>query len=144
MLGTMNSKVYTFEISPAVLVRTLGEARRAVAVARRLGCPVLLLTEPGAQAWHGPGYLLEMMRGAGAALALLDCGKDAGTAMLALRLGWRHLHLRGEPDIVARVAAMAAASGAQFHAGLPPALDLAAAWPVDEALEAWLTAHGPN
>ena len=77
-------------------------------------------------------------------MALIDCGRDAGTAMLALRLGWRHLHLQGTPDIVARVAAMASACGTRFHAGLPQALDLAAAWPVDEALEAWLAAHRPN
>lgn len=143
MLGTMNSKVNTFE-SPAVIVRTLAEARRAVAVAQRLGRPVVLLTEPGAQAWHGPGYLLEMVRQAGARHAVIDCGGDAGTAMLALRVGWRDLHLSGTADIVSRIAAMVGLAGGRFHAALPPALDLSAVGPVDEPLEQWLAGHGSN
>jgi len=145
MLGNMNSKVHTCQSLPAaVLVRTLEQARRGIAAADRLGGEVVLLTEPGAQAWHGPGYLLEMMTQAGALRAILDCGQDAGTAMLALRLGWSEIHLRGDPDRVGRIAAMTMAAGARFHACLPPALDLASAWPVDEALDRWLAAHGSN
>lgn len=145
MLGTMNNTVNTFELlPPAVLVRTLAEARRVIAAARGCGRAVLLLTEPGAQAWHGPGYLLEMMNEAGADRALLDCGGDAGTAMLALRLGWRDLHMRGSADSVARVAAMARAAGCRFHGDLPPAFDLSACGPVDEPLLEWLATHGSN
>jgi hypothetical protein len=141
----MNRQQKTFQsLPPAVLVRTLAEARRATAAAQRHECPVLLLTEPGAQARLGPGYLLEMVHQAGAARALLDCGGDAGTAMLALRLGWRDLHLGGAADTVARVAAMAEAAGCCFHANLPAAFDLSACGPVDEPLVEWLALHGSN
>ncbi len=131
-------------LPPAILVETLAQAGRAMAVARRLQRAVLLLTAPGAQASLGPAYLLEMMRQAGADRALIDCGQDAGTALLALRLGWRDLYLAGPQDTAARVAAIAKASGATFHDRLPPAFDLAACPPVDEPLVQWLTAHGSN
>lgn len=145
MLAAMNSKENTFETEPpAVTVRTLEQARRTVAAARGRGCAVLLLTEPGAHAWHGPGYLKAMMDQAGAARAVIDCGDDAGAAMLALRLGWRELHMTGPADTVARIAAMTAAAGARFHARLPESLDLGALGPVDEPLERWLAAAGSN
>jgi len=144
MLDPENKQVNDLQIlPPTVLVRTLEDARRVVAAARRLDRPVLLLTEPGAQAWHGPAYLIEMVRQAGATRAVIDCEEDAGTAMLALRVGWSELHLRGNPDTVARVAAMAAAGGGRLHPRLPAALDLATA-PVDEPLEHWLRRGGPN
>ena len=141
----MDSKEQTFETTPpAVLVRDRAEARRAVAAGRRLVRPLLLVTEPGAQGWLGPAYLLEMVRQAGAARALIDCGPDAGTAMLALRVGWKELHLTGSPANVVRLAEMTVAVGGRFHAALPEAFDLAAAGPVDEPLERWLGATGSN
>ena len=145
MLATTNNKANTFQIDPlAVTVRDLPGARRTVDAARRLGCAVLLLTEPGAHAWHGPGYLKAMLEQAGAARAVLDCGDDAGAAMLALRLGWRELHMTGPADTVARIVAMTAAAGSRFHAQLPESLDLGALGPVDEPLERWLVAAGSN
>lgn len=134
--------------APAVVVRDPAEARQVVEVARRLGRPVLLLTEPGAHVWLGPPYLLEMMRQAGAdgdAIgALIDCGRDAGSAMQALRVGWRELHMTGNPDTVRRVAEMTAAAGGRFHECLPAALTLDGSVPVDERLERWLTADRSN
>ncbi len=109
-------------LTPRV-VETLEEARAAVVQARRCDREILLVTGPGACARLGPGYLLEMMRQAGAdtpcARALIDCGGDAGYAMLALRLGWRDIHLNGEPSIVARIADMTRACGGTFHHELP-------------------------
>ena len=141
----MNSKVNAFHsMPPAVVVCTLDQARAVVAAARRLRAEIVLLTEPGAQAWHGPGYLLEMMAQAGAPRAILDCGRDAGAAMLALRLGWRDLHLGMERDAAARIVSMTHACGARFHAVLPPALALRPGRPVDEPLAEWLAAHGSN
>ncbi|MDA0218474.1 MAG: hypothetical protein O3B22_02655 [Proteobacteria bacterium] len=145
MLGIMNSQVNTFHsMPPAVVVCTLEQACAVVAAARRLRAEVILLTEPGAHAWHGPGYLLEMMVQAGAPRAILDCGRDAGTAMLALRLGWRELHLGMERDGTARIVSMTCACGGRFHAVLPPALALHPGRPVDEPLAQWLAAHGSN
>ena len=109
-------------LTPRV-VETLEEARTAVVDARQCGQEILLVTAPGACARLGPGYLLEMMRQAGAGTpsvrALIDCGPDAGYAMLALRLGWRDIHLKGEPSIVARIADMTKACGGTFHHELP-------------------------
>ena len=123
-------------------MRDLAEARAVVAAARRLGRPVTLVNEPGAHAWLGPGYLLEMVRQAGAdgrdAVAALDCGEDAGFAMLALRVGWRDLHLAGNADAVVRVSAMTGRAGGRFHAVLPDALTLAPGESADEALARWL------
>ena len=113
-------------LTPRV-VETLEEARTAVVDARQCGQEILLVTAPGACARLGPGYLLEMMRQAGAGTpsvrALIDSSPssawpqaDAGckckSAMLALRLGWRDIHLKGEPSIVARIAATAGGSQA--------------------------------
>ncbi len=109
-------------LTPRV-VETLEEARTAVAEARQCGREILLVTAPGACARLGPGYLLEMVRQAGAGTpsvhALIDCGPDAGYAMLALRLGWRDIHFKGEPSIVARIADMTRACGGTFHDELP-------------------------
>lgn len=109
-------------LTPRV-VETLEEARTAVAEARRCDREILLVTAPGACARLGPGYLLEMVRQAGAGTpfvhALIDCGPDAGYAMLALRLGWRDIHFKGEPSIVTRIADMTRACGGTFHHELP-------------------------
>ena len=64
-----------------------------------------------------------MVRQAGAdgrlVRALIDCGPDAGYAMLALRLGWREVHVTGEPSAVAGIEDMTLASGGVFHRELP-------------------------
>ena len=125
--------------APAILVATAQQARHASATAAGMGMTALLVTAPEACARLGPGYLLEAIRQAGSPPALLDCGSDPGWAMLALRLGWRDLHLAGPPHALAPIAAMAAARGARFHAALPAAFDLAA----DPAgLAPWLARHG--
>ena len=109
-------------LTPRV-VETLEEARAAVEDAQRHDREILLVTAPGACARLGPAYLLEMVRQAGAGTpsvhALIDCGPDAGYAMLALRLGWRDIHLKGEPSIVARIADMTRTCGGTFHDELP-------------------------
>lgn len=145
MLTAMNSKEKTFEKDlPAVTVRTLDEARRVVAAARRLDRPVLLLTEAGAEAWHGPGYLKAMMDHAGAVRAVLDCGDDPATAMLAIRLGWSEIHMTGPTETVERIAGMIVAVGGRFLDRLPESLDVGALGPVDEALERWIARFGEN
>ena len=128
----------------AVRVRDLTEARRVLDLAAALGLEPLLVTERGAHAFLGPAYLLEMMRQAGARRALIDCGRDAGSAMLALRLGWRDLHLDGEPDTVRRLAQMTAAAGGRFHARLPPAFEPDAGRSADDRLRAWLQGRASN
>ena len=109
------------------VVTCLDEARRVVDEARQRGLAILLVTEPGACARTGPGYLFEMMRQAGAdgdrVRMLIDCGPDPGYAMLALRLGWREIHVTGEPPAVASIADMTRSLGGTFHHELPAARD---------------------
>ena len=109
------------------MVETLDEALVVVDEARKRNHPILLVTEPGACARLGPGYLFEMMRQAGAGCKqvrmLIDCGPDPGYAMLALRLGWREIHLEAEPSIVARIADMTRSLGGTFHHELPETRD---------------------
>ncbi|MBC6440475.1 MAG: hypothetical protein GDA49_08745 [Rhodospirillales bacterium] len=113
-----------------------------------MGRPILLVTAPEACARLGPAYLLAMMRQAGAdgdiVAALIDCGPDAGYAMLALRVGWRDLHLTGSADTLDRVAAMAEAVGGTLHRSLPEAFDLSTGGPVDQRLERWLAESSGN
>jgi hypothetical protein len=144
----MNKKATTFETAAAVTVTSLAEAKTVIAVAQRLGRPLILLTEPGACARVGPGYLLEMMRQAGCddetLCAVLDCGEDAGYAMLALRLGWKDLHLTGDPDTIERIRQMIQAAGGRFHADLPPSLAAANGAAVDQRLEQAFSGDASN
>lgn len=130
------------------MIANLTEARAVVAVARRHRQQLLLLTEPGACARVGPGYLLEMTRQAGCegetVRALLDCGEDAGYAMLALRLGWTELHLTGDPNTIDSIAQMTHAVGGRFHADLPKSLTSAGGVAVDQSLDAMLARAASN
>ncbi|MBN34687.1 MAG: hypothetical protein CMM46_07900 [Rhodospirillaceae bacterium] len=118
-----------------VTVRDAAEARAVTEIAARLDVAVLLVTEPDASGRYGPAYLLEMMRqaglGDGCVHALIDCGDSAGQAMLALRLGWKDVHMTGPPDTTRRIAEMAESVGARFHQNRPACLQ----GPVDQSLE---------
>jgi hypothetical protein len=134
----MNKKVNAFKIDDLVtVVSSCDEARAAVTAAQLQGQTLLLVTEPDACASLGPGYLLEMVRQAGldgaTAKALIDCGSDAGYAMLALRLGWKDVHLSGTPETVDRVAQMTEAAGGRFHVDLPSNLEKPAGLAVDQS-----------
>ena len=115
------------ETTAAFVVETLDEARAVVDEAKERNHSILLVTEPGACARLGPGYLFEMMRQAGAdgerVRMLIDCGPDPGYAMLALRLGWREIHFKAEPSIVTRIADMTQSLGGIFHHELPETRD---------------------
>lgn len=115
------------ETTTVFVVETLDEARAVVGEARERNLPIMLVTGPGACARLGPGYLFEMMRQAGAegeqVRMLIDCGPDPGYAMLALRLGWREIHFKAEPSIVARIADMTQSLGGTFHHQLPGSRD---------------------
>ena len=119
----MNKKANSFFKQRCVVVTSLDEARAAVASARHARVPTLLITEPGACARLGPAFLLEMVHQAGIdddnIRALINCGPDAGYAMLALRVGWKDLHVTGRADTVRRIAEMTESAGGRFHSTLP-------------------------
>lgn len=101
------------------------EAQAAVLSHAEEAGPLWLLTPPDAAAQGGPAYYREIIKsvqaeGAGTDVeGVLDCGDDAALAHFALGLGWRHLVLRGSAAMRARIAAIAAESGAQIHARAP-------------------------
>jgi hypothetical protein len=110
------------ELSQAVVVHGLSDARAALAVGR----PVTLLSAPGAALYAGCLWWRELLAAAGyEGVALLDCGAAPGRAVEALRLGLRGIVLEAPPAAFDVVAKLAAAQGAVLLAVAPPALDLA-------------------
>ena len=148
-LTHMNRKAQAFQKDiPAVLVCDLAEVRHVTVMVKRIAKPVLLVTETEACARLGPGFLLAMTGGDGQrpdlVRALIDCGSDAGYAMLALRLGWREIHVTGAPESVVRIGEMTEAAGGRFHAILPVTFNFAESGPVDQRLEDWLIGDASN
>lgn len=122
------------EISPAVIIHSLQDARRAL----EPGLPVTLLSAPGAALYAGCLWwqkLLEQAEFTGT--ALLDCADAPGRALEALKLGLAGIVLHCPPTAFAVVAEIAAAQGAILLPHAPPALDLGQ-YGADRRLEAWL------
>lgn len=122
------------EISPAVIVHSLGHARSAL----EPGLPVTLLSAPGAALYAGCLWwqnLLEQAEFKGT--ALLDCVDAPGRALEALRLGLGGIVLHCPPAAFAVVAEIAAAQGAILLPTAPPALDLGQ-YGANRRLAAWL------
>lgn len=120
-------------MSTAFVFHSRQHAAAALSAASRTARGVTLLTPPGAARHGGPEYLLAMIRSARPgideveATAVIDCGDDAGTAMRALRCGWRNLALRARPEVVEKVSDMALQLGGVVRRDLPSALDLLSA-----------------
>jgi len=116
---------------PVIVVHTQAQAVAALAAAARAGRPVVLASPPGAAAAMGAGLFGAIVAAARAAhpearsLAVLDCGDRAGDAMGALREGIEAVCFRGAADVAAKLAEMAAGSGARVVAELAVSLDLA-------------------
>ena len=132
-------------MSGAVIVHTLDHARAAMAAADELGVAVTLLSPPAAAAYLGAAVFRHMIAEAARGRpgleyrAVLDCGGDAGLALGALREGIRVVRLDAADDVRAKVADIAAQSGAALDEDTGPALDLAALDDPGEALKAWLS-----
>ena len=113
----------------AIIVHGVDDALAAVAAARSLGAPLVLISAPGAAAYAGPGWFLEIVgqaRAAGPGLAvsgLLDCADEAGHAMAALRAGAKAIVFTGGDVIAEKLTAIAAATAATVHRARPPAFD---------------------
>ena len=125
-------------LPPAVVIHGLAHARLAL----RTGCPVTLLSAPGAPAYAGCAWWRAVIAAARAEFPtldppdVLDCADAPGRALEALSLGCSIVVLRPGPAF-ADIAARAMAQGASVLAEPPPSLDLGdrnAAW----RLEAWL------
>jgi hypothetical protein len=110
---------------PIILFHDLDHAHAAVDAAAGLKIPITLQSAPGAAAYAGVGFLKAVVDEAGVSDAVIDCGTDAGTAMAALRAGWKRLVFSGDQAMAVKLADM----GAQMDAIVTgdtgaPALDL--------------------
>ena len=123
-----------------VRVHGLADARVALAAAADLGrTAVLVGSAAGGALWFR--RLVEAARAevpAAEVVAVLDCADRAGGAQGALAAGVRHVLFTGREDVAARLADIAAQSGAAVLTDLPDALDLRGARDPHAACRAWM------
>ena len=106
-------------------------ALAALQAARQFPCRLTLLSAPNAASFLGPAWWATLMAAlqpqmtAADARDLLDCGRSAGRAMEALRIGLRRLVLTPDCQQFEAVLARAAALDADLARQRPEALDLA-------------------
>ncbi len=98
-----------------------GHVVAALAAAAETGASVILVTPPNGATSAGPEIFLEMVRAAreevpqGLSRVVVDCGADAGTAMRALRCGWRDLLFTGSPATSRKIEEMTNALDGRFE-----------------------------
>ena len=128
----------------AIIVRDLDEARVAFGAAAELGVPLAVISAPGAALYQGVGYFAALIEAARAefptvaATAILDCGDAPGLALAAFRHGVAAVRVEAPPKARARIADIAAQSGAALVTGRLATLDLAGRREPHEACLAWL------
>ncbi len=130
-----------------VRVWGLPDARAALEAAISLGAPALLLVGDAAGGALWFVRMIEEIRleCAGVDLiAVLDCADRAGDAQGALAAGVRHLLFSGAPEVAARLADIAARSGAVVLTALPPALDPRSLRNPSAGRRAWLAGGYPQ
>ena len=131
-----------------VIVHHLDHVRAALAAADALGTPVIVRSAPAAAAYGGAGWFRALVAAARvqypgvAVTAVLDCGRDPGLALAALREGIPVVRLGGNRAARARVAEIAAAHGAALDSSRAHALDLLDLADPLAACRAWLAAAG--
>ena len=129
-------------LPPAIIAGDAAE----IAAAAAPGLPVTILSPPGFACYGGALLWQTLLAGAGwTGAALLDCADAPGRAADALRVAWPcapfGIVLRTEPEIAARIAAMARETDVLFLEAAPPALDLSQRG-ARRRLAAWLAGTG--
>ena len=119
--------------APVIAVHVLAHAVAALTAAAEIGRPVILASAAAAGIAGGPGWWRELIAAARAAvpaakaMAVLDCGEDAGVAQGAIRAGVEAIVFTGPPQVAERLSDIASQSGCIFFVQRPAAtLDLAA------------------
>ena len=117
---------------PVFVVHSLAHAVAALTAAAGAGCPIRLLSAPGAALYAGPGWwraLVEAARAAaptGCCITILDCADNAGAAQGAIRGGVEAIVFTGRADVAARLVDIAGQRGIEMVTERPAAvLDLA-------------------
>ena len=134
----------------AFVVHDLGKAKAALRAARERGLCVCLVSAPGAAAALGPAVWREMTAEAAKAepgalhSAILDCGRDPGVALGALREGVGAIAVDVADEVRAKIADIARQRGATVRLLPPsPACDLGQAPDPLAAARAWLNGKAP-
>ena len=119
--------------APVIAVHVLAHAVAALTAAAEIGRPIILASAPAAGIAGGPGWWRELIAAARAAvpaakaMAVLDCGEDAGVAQGAIRAGVEAIVFTGPPQVAERLSDIASQSGCIFFVQRSAAaLDLAA------------------
>ncbi len=113
----------------AIVVHGSGDALAAVAAAGELDAPLTMISAPGAAAYAGPGWFLEIVTQSRAAApgltiaGLLDCADHAGHAMAALRAGAEAIIFTGDDRVAAKLSAIARETSAVVIRARPSAFD---------------------
>ncbi len=103
---------------PVIVFHNLEHARAALAAALEVDVAVILRSAPGAAAYAGAGYLKAIADAAAkdhpdARVSwVIDCGADAGTALGALRIGWKKLRFSGPESLREKLTDIAAQQNA--------------------------------
>ncbi|MBI2255719.1 MAG: hypothetical protein HYU58_13945 [Proteobacteria bacterium] len=106
-----------------VVVATLAEAEAAIA--RHPADDLELWSPEDAAQIHGVLWFSMLQQALRAAAPdreprlVLDCGNRGDLAVEALRLGLQHVALRAAPDVMTKIADIAAARGARVVTGRP-------------------------
>lgn len=114
----------------AFIVHSLAQLRAALAAGAASGRSILAVSAPSASAYAGASWFAALIAAGKAEFPdvaltpILDCGDRAGDALAALGLGLRHLVFTGHAEAAARLARIAAESGATILDRRPDALDL--------------------
>ena len=105
---------------PVIVFHNLDHARAALAASVEADVSVTLRSAPGATAYAGAGYLKAIADAAtkgnpdARVTWVIDCGADAGTALGALRIGWKKLRFSGPESRREKLADIAAQQDAQI------------------------------
>jgi DNA-binding transcriptional LysR family regulator len=130
---------------PAITIHDHAQARAAFAAAQEMGCPLLLLSPPGAAGYLGVSWLAALVSQLRAeypgvdAATILDCAADAGYVMAAVRQkAADKLIFTGSRESARRLREIAAAAGIEIMREAPPSLDLDTAPGFEVACRDWL------
>ena len=128
----------------AITVHDIDQARVALAAAREIGKPVILLSAPAAAGSVGVAFFAALVRQARAefpdvtAFAILDCDRAAGRALAALRGGFDGVVYRGGGDSLERLHDIAEQANVRLLPARPESLDLLGVSDAHEEARKWL------
>ena len=127
-----------------IIVHGIAHARAAAAAAATLGVAVRIRSAPGAAAYGGAGWFLEMIDIVRAEYpnarieASLDCADAPGYAMAALRRGAEMIRFRATKTAGEKIAQLADARGAVLDKSRAAPLDLSGIGDPESACLGWL------